>query len=336
MNRTAAMSVSTLAALAAVAACGQELLTDDLALATSSADQAIVGGAQIASQAEMDARFPWIVAVAQNAPTDWNDTVECGGSLIDVGDPTASWVATAAHCVFDERGRIVRPSSLRVGVSSLRLSDLPIARDGVSTFVVSAIKVHPGYDPRDSPYDVALLKLDGVAPVAGITLASPNDAALLADLASQAPVTIAGWGNTTSISWRSNGSERMSYPDQLRWTSITTTSPDACEASLRDVESSLYGDAAFSVHATELCAIGGDGTAAKRADTCYGDSGGPLVFTDEAHGPVLAGITSFGYGCGSARDGASLPGVYTRVSAVSDWVKSCIGDASTCNDPSFL
>ncbi|CAH0717680.1 unnamed protein product, partial [Brenthis ino] len=59
-------------------------------------------------------------------------------------------------------------------------------------------------------------------------------------------------------------------------------------------------------HITEqmMCARG-----VKGEGSCKGDSGGPLV-----HNNILVGIVSFGYDCGT------LPGVYTRVSAVRDFI----------------
>ena len=48
-----------------------------------------------------------------------------------------------------------------------------------------------------------------------------------------------------------------------------------------------------------------------------GDSGGPLAVKQEDGCYFLAGITSFG--SGTCAEG--VPGVYTRVSEVRDWIK---------------
>jgi secreted trypsin-like serine protease len=55
-------------------------------------------------------------------------------------------------------------------------------------------------------------------------------------------------------------------------------------------------------------------------DSCYGDSGGPLFKRLDNQTSVLVGIVSWGYGCG--RD--HYPGVYTRVSANMDWLRTVL------------
>lgn len=59
-----------------------------------------------------------------------------------------------------------------------------------------------------------------------------------------------------------------------------------------------------------------------------GDSGGPLIYQDRISGRFqLHGITSWGDGCGEK----GKPGVYTRVSAFSDWIQAEIQSKSTAN-----
>ena len=69
-------------------------------------------------------------------------------------------------------------------------------------------------------------------------------------------------------------------------------------------------------HAVVMCATD------RGEDSCQGDSGGPLLLVGEKD--IQVGVVSWGAGgCASG-----TPGVYSRISAASDWIKQGICDNS--------
>ena len=68
------------------------------------------------------------------------------------------------------------------------------------------------------------------------------------------------------------------------------------------------------------------------ADSCQGDSGGPLILSDPSNNGAmtLAGVVSFGIGCGLS----THRGVYAKVSHYVDWIHQSIPDLQTCPPPS--
>jgi secreted trypsin-like serine protease len=150
---------------------------------------------------------------------------------------------------------------------------------------MAEIRVHPGYLVEGDAPDAALLVLARAAlePVAMLAAAGQD-----ADL--ERPGQIAGWGEL--------GEDTAAYPTRLVSATLTIFTRARCRQML---------GAAFHLGGA-LCAGRPEGG----VDTCAGDSGGPL--RDETG--LVVGVTSWGVGCGRS----GLPGVYTRVSAISAWI----------------
>ena len=107
-----------------------------------------------------------------------------------------------------------------------------------------------------------------------------------------------GWGVTDKFGTQ--------IPDALNEVAVRIIEKEQCENIHSDYQGQLSDEM--------ICAGYKEGG----RDACLGDSGGPLACQIEENGPyVLYGITSWGIGCGDPLH----PGVYTRVTALMDWVK---------------
>ncbi|XP_034033442.1 enteropeptidase-like [Thalassophryne amazonica] len=92
-----------------------------------------------------------------------------------------------------------------------------------------------------------------------------------------------------------------SLPNVLQEAQVPLLARDQCQLQLPE----------YNITSSMLCAGYPEGG----VDTCQGDSGGPLMHLD--HGLwTLAGVTSFGIGCGRP----DRPGVYARVSFFTSWI----------------
>lgn len=205
----------------------------------------------------------------------------CGGTLVA---PDA--VITAAHCV---EGQTISELTAVVGREDLTTSDGQ--RAGVSQIII-----HPDYDSHVNDADIAVLLLTDVVneqPIgylsnANATLAWPGVTA-----------TVLGWGTTR---------EGGLTVTNLREVQVPIVSNQSANAS-----NSYDGQ----ISPTMLPA----GQQSGGIDSCQGDSGGPLIVRDASDNPQLAGVVSWGEGCGRA----NKYGIYSRVSSFAPWIDEILG-----------
>ena len=93
------------------------------------------------------------------------------------------------------------------------------------------------------------------------------------------------------------------------WARVKIREKNQCREKIREKSKP------FVSHITDkhICAGNSDGI-----DACGADSGGPLICMI-GESAVIAGIVSFGIGCGGSE---RIPGVYTHVAKYLPWIKS--------------
>uniref|UniRef100_A0A3Q3FFL3 Ovochymase 1 n=1 Tax=Labrus bergylta TaxID=56723 RepID=A0A3Q3FFL3_9LABR len=201
----------------------------------------------------------------------------CGGAIIG-----PLWVVSAAHCF--KRYNKAAFWTVLAGKHDLDNREEP----GQQMVGVAMIISHHGYNPKTKECDLALVKLQ--QPLVFNSLVRPIDV-WNSPLTPNRKCTITGWGST-----RENGPR----VNRLQEVNVTILPTDVCNR--------LY---LGRMKPTMFCA----GKEGGGADACQGDSGGPLsCFTGSKY--ELAGLVSWGVGCGRARK----PGVYTKVQQHTDWM----------------
>lgn len=240
--------------------------------------------------------FPWMVSIEGKG-----DPHYCGASIVAPG-----WILTAAHC-----GKLVFVGTFYGDQVALGQHDRQATSEsGKQTIEVDEVFIHPNYEKPGEPkksYDVALLKLRGEAEftdtVSPICLPDPGDFGDDSSFPAGMECILSGWGSTPG---ESHPSDLYGQPYKLRQAALPLVDDSTCRQ--------IYLEGAdFEIQDTMQCA-GGDGKT-----SCNGDSGGPLV-CKKGDQWFQVGIVSFG----PSPCDATIPAVYTRVAAYTDWITETI------------
>jgi secreted trypsin-like serine protease len=269
---------------------------------TSLAAGRITGGTK-APAAQYQSHLRSLVALVRVSERTQYDGQFCAGTLID-----ELHVLTAGHCLVDDgnlRTRIA-PSSFAVLAGTPNLNQSSLRR--ADLVPVQAMFINPNFNVRTMRWDVAVLRLSRPITNVPVTpLLSPDEAAELGLGTATFDGLVAGWGDTDP------DFDDCCFPASLNSVAVPVHPDSTCTANLATAPYlSFSGE--FQLCAGRL----GRGTTFG-ADSCQGDSGGPL-FVDAAGGVRLAGVTSFGVGCGQR-----YLGVYARATTIMPWIASIPG-----------
>ncbi|XP_057551969.1 ovochymase-2 [Hippopotamus amphibius kiboko] len=232
--------------------------------------------------------YPWQVSLKRRQKH------VCGGTII-----SPQWVITAAHCVANRN--IASTFNVTAGEY-----DLSYIEPGEQTLTIETIIIHPYFSTKKPmDYDIALLKMAGAFHfdqfVRPMCLPEPGERFEPGFIC-----TTAGWGRLN---------EDGVVPQVLQDVNLPILTQDECITALLTLQKPISGQ-------TFLCTGFPDGG----RDACQGDSGGSLMCRNKKGTWTLAGVTSWGLGCGRGwrnnlqKDDQGSPGIFTDLTKVLPWI----------------
>ncbi|XP_072922028.1 transmembrane protease serine 11C-like isoform X2 [Hemitrygon akajei] len=217
----------------------------------------------------------------------WQVSLQVGSHVCGASIISDSWLISAAHCF---QMQLSIPSEWQAYMGSVEL------RRGTRRDIKRII-IHPSYRTiNDNNYDVAVLELLNPLNFSKFIqpICLPSSSKIFPD---GQHCTVTGWGALAF------GGQ---LPDILQRGNVVIISEQTCKHAYKNLITPIM-----------LCA----GILTGEVDSCQGDSGGPLACKQSDGFWFLAGIVSFGKGCANP----GFPGVYTRVTAIREWVHEQTG-----------
>ncbi|KAL7301832.1 hypothetical protein TKK_0005439 [Trichogramma kaykai] len=243
---------------------------------------------QVAGRASFGA-YPW-----QAILKDRSNNYLGSGVLLD-----ATHVLTVAHKVV---AYLNNPQGMLVGLGEWDDQSTSEAYRDINVNV-ARIVLHPNFNSANLENDVAVIKLNGLVPIASY----PNINTACRPAA--APVTgtrcfVSGWGKNSFTG---------SYQNIMREVDVPILDGTDCENRLKNTR---LGAAFILNRNSFLCAGGEPGK-----DACTGDGGSPLVcLNSQTSRWSVYGLVAWGIGCATT----NVPGVYTNVYNFLPWINQIL------------
>lgn len=234
--------------------------------------------------------YPWQSAVLKKEGVD--SVYVCAGTLVD-----DRHILTAAHCVTGYSA-----SELRVRLGEWDVNSDTEFYPYVESDVV-AVYVNPDYFSGNLMNDLAVVRMAAPVDLARNPHIGPICLPHQTDFTGHR-CWVSGWG-------KDGFGDDGRYQSVLKEVSLTVVPREACQAALRHTRLGPR----YVLHPGMICAGGEAGK-----DACKGDGGGPLACKGTDGRYQLAGVVSWGIGCGAP----GVPGVYVNIPYYTPWLRDIL------------